>query len=114
MSAHAGELGSDDAAVVGLFQDSVVVVPQAEAQRLATLNDALADASTWGEFLDALDLADARDVVERTFDGTKPDRDAAFAPEDVAGFADGDWPTWPAAQMLRWLPADVQQLGSVE
>jgi hypothetical protein len=25
--------------------------------------------------------------------------------------ADGDWPSWPAAEMLDWVPKDIAQMG---
>jgi hypothetical protein len=108
-------LGGGDHAVVGVFQDGVVVLPREEAERLAVLNDALATASTWGQLLDAIDPRDAREAVELAFDDeTQLDRDAPFDAEEIGAFTDGDWPTWPAAAMLEWLPADVIALGRVE
>jgi hypothetical protein len=107
-------LARGDLAVIGVFQEQVVVLPREEAERLAVLNDALQAATTWGQLLDAIDARDAREAVELAFDDEEVDRDAPFDAEQIGAFTDGDWPTWPAGAMLEWLPADVVALGRVE
>ena len=38
-----------------------------------------------------------------------------FNPEEIWGLSDGDWPGWPAQEMLEWMPSPVQQaFGTVE
>ena len=34
---------------------------------------------------------------------------APFVPEHIWGYSDGDWPGWPAQEMLVWMPSPVQQ-----
>lgn len=42
---------------------------------------------------------------------TPPSDDSPFAPGDLLGYLDGDWPEWPATEQLSWMPAEVQALG---
>jgi hypothetical protein len=101
--------------LIDVFNDSLVVIPLGEARRLAALNDALQNSQTWGEFLDAVarDLATARELAAK-FGDELPAREDAFDPDDIYGFADGDWPAWPMQKMLDWLPESVQQLGTIQ
>lgn len=32
-----------------------------------------------------------------------------FSSEDVPGFCDGDWPTWPEQEALKWIPHNIQE-----
>jgi hypothetical protein len=101
--------------LIDVFNDSLVVIPRSEARRLATLNDALENARTWGEFLDAVrgDVATMRELAAK-FGEEVPAREVQFDPNDIYGFADGDWPVWPLQKMLEWLPDSMQQLGTVQ
>jgi hypothetical protein len=100
--------------ILGTAGDSLIVMPLAEARRLAALQKALWESRTWGELLsrvanDSKTLAHLRDLVE----GELPDAATAFSTDDIPGHADGDWPLWPAQAMLDWLPSSVQALGSI-
>jgi hypothetical protein len=98
--------------LIDSFNDSLVVIPREEARRLAALNNALEDSTTWGEFLDAVATDRVTlDQLEDKFDEL-PARDDPFDPDDIYGFSDGDWPAWPMAKMLDWLPPSVQALGT--
>ncbi len=100
--------------LIDSFNDSLVVIPRGEAERLAALNDALESSNTWGEFLDAVSVDRVTlDELSDKFDEL-PARDVPFDPNDICGFADGDWPAWPMAKMLDWLPASVQELGTLQ
>lgn len=100
--------------LIDSFNDSLVVIPRGEAQRLAALNDALESSNTWGEFLDAVSVDQVTlDELGDRFDEL-PARDGPFDPNDIYGFGDGDWPAWPMAKMLEWLPESVRNLGTVE
>jgi hypothetical protein len=35
--------------------------------------------------------------------------DDEFKPEQLPGFSDGDWPGWPAQEMLKWVPKKIQK-----
>ena len=37
-----------------------------------------------------------------------PLEDDPFSPEQIPGFCDGDWPAWPAQEMLDWVPESIQ------
>ncbi|KIQ20027.1 hypothetical protein, partial [Rhodococcus sp. MEB064] len=57
------------------------------------------------------------DVVERFADGETdlPADGEVFDLDTVPGHADGDWPAWPAREMLRDVPQSVrEQYGKVE
>lgn len=97
------------------FDRSLVVMPRSEARRLAALNEALERCMTWGEFVHAVaDDAATRRYLEDAFDNELPDADRPFDAEELPGFADGDWPTWPKQAMLEWLPNSVTSLGTIE
>jgi hypothetical protein len=92
----------------------LVFIPIAEAQRLALLNDALADASTWGEFLsDVANDVDTSAYLGSQYGKEPPGAGEEFDPADIPGFLSGDWPTWPKRAMLSNLPASVRALGIV-
>jgi len=101
--------------LIDTFDNGLVVVPLDEARRLAALNRALETCGTWGEFLRAV-AADPATLgyLEQAYDGELPEPSEAFDADDVPGFADGDWPTWPKRGMLEWLPGSVQALGTIE
>lgn len=37
-----------------------------------------------------------------------PPDGASFDPDSIPGYADGDWPAWPARDMLHWMPEEVK------
>lgn len=101
--------------LIDTFDGALVAIPRSEARRLAALNDALERSKSWGEFMNAVaDDAATRSYLEDAFDGDLPDADRPFNAEEVPGFADGDWPTWPQQAMLEWLPSSVEELGTIE
>lgn len=96
------------------FDGGLVVMPLGEARRLATLNDALEDSSTWGEFLKSVKGdADTKGYLARQYGAELPGGDDEFDAEEIPGFAEGDWPTWPKHAMLDWLPTSIQALGTI-
>lgn len=97
--------------VYGAPYDDLIFMPRERAQYLAAIHHALGTASTWGEFLRLLPEA-ARVEVEQWFTEDELERPAdghQFDRDDVPGVADGDWPGWPAQEMLSWVPKDIQQ-----
>jgi len=48
------------------------------------------------------------------FDDGLPAAQEPFDADELPGFAEGDWPTWPKQGMLEWLPPSVQELGTVK
>lgn len=100
--------------VIDTFDDSLVVMPLSEARRLAALNRALEDSSTWRELQAAIAEDPVTiDYLKDAYDGELPDAADPVDPEELPGFADGDWPLWPKRAMLDWLPASVVELGTV-
>jgi hypothetical protein len=98
-----------------VFDDGLVVMRLSEAHRLAELNDALELSSTWGEFLARVsDDRETTSYLREQYDGDLPAAQEPFDADEVPGFAEGDWPTWPKQGMLEWLPSPVQELGTVK
>jgi hypothetical protein len=99
--------------VFAIVDNGVIVIPMLEAQRLARLHKALAESSTWGEFLARV----VDDVTTTTYLASQygeelPGPADTFDATDIPGFLIGDWPTWPKRTMLRSLPASVIALGT--
>jgi hypothetical protein len=106
-----------DEIVYGALESGAVYIPRRYAEGLASLRTALAS-STWGELRRALS-PDAIDSIRERISDLEPDADGVepvvptdderFTPEVIWGFADGDWPAWPAQRMLDWVPVDIWQ-----
>ncbi|MDP9371073.1 MAG: hypothetical protein M3Q65_01170 [Chloroflexota bacterium] len=99
-----------------LWDDELVLLPLDTARYLATLREALTEAKTWGEFKARAPEGAYAEVVEMIADNadgdeefTEPAADTPFDPEDIPGYADGDWPLLPPQHMFDWLPEDLQQ-----
>jgi hypothetical protein len=101
--------------LVGIVDGDLIVMPLDEARRLAVLNDALENATTWGQFLSL--VARDHDTLAYIADRLGPDLPSEaedFDPEDIPGFAESEWPLWPKRGMLEWLPESVKVLGSIK
>jgi hypothetical protein len=102
------------AIVIGTVENDeleVVMMPQLEAESLARLHRALHGAATWGEFKRLAPREHYEDAVSRWMESKaeeEPAPDQAFDPHDIPGQSDGDWPAWPAQDMLAWVPEEVQ------
>jgi hypothetical protein len=89
----------------------LVFIPEDRAHDLVKVRDAIENARTWGEFRLLLperrwrEIADDYAPVEEE---PPPADDEPFAADAVPGYIDGDWPEWPAQQMLDWMPQDIQ------
>ena len=56
----------------------------------------------------------ARRVYEQMGVAEQHAGDEAFDANTIWGYQDGDWPEWPAQDMIQWVPESVQQqFGSV-
>lgn len=65
---------------------------------------------TWGELREIMPARFVEELIW-TFHGEGlflPEDDDAFEPDMIPGHAGGDWPSWPAQEMLEWMPSDVQ------
>ncbi|NIL81087.1 hypothetical protein [Rhodococcoides kroppenstedtii] len=100
--------------VYGDVDGALVFIPKARAEQLSVLQS---DFATWGDAKRKLSPDTWAGVVER-FDAGEADVPADDEPYDldaVPGHADGDWPAWPARDMLRDVPASVcEKFGRVE
>ena len=112
----------DRSLVFGIYRNNneIVFIPRRDAEALAAVRQALA-APTWGDFKQAAPDRHYRELVELYRHATEPPRGTeppptdAFPGQDLPWVADGDWPPFPATQMLDWVPAGIQQqFGRIE
>ncbi|MBY6350823.1 MULTISPECIES: hypothetical protein [Rhodococcoides] len=100
--------------VYGDVDDALIFIPRARAEQLASLRS---DFATWGDAKRCLG-PDAWAVVVEQFaagESEVPADDEPYDLDAVPGHADGDWPAWPARDMLRDVPASVcEMFGRVE
>src|SRR5262245_6859489 len=97
--------------IYGTPFDDLIFMPRERAENLAAIHHALSIATTWGEFFRLLP-EDARAEVEWWYVEDELEQPAdghPFGHDDVPGVADGDWPGWPAQEMLSWVPDNIQQ-----
>lgn len=91
--------------VIGIVDEtSIDCIPEEQFLGLA----ALRTCKTWGELRRAEPDFVRNEVEARYADPDSiPGDDIRLDLYDIPGAADGDWP-WPAADMLDWLPKDIQ------
>jgi len=101
--------------VYGERAGQLIFVPTPLAQRLTTLRQAIQSASTWGELKELLPQDNYQEIasmltewceLEETF---QPEGGEPFEGSKIPGYDDGDWPEWPAQEMLSWMPQELQQ-----
>ncbi len=116
-------MGSDSSAerslVYGTRQDTaegLVFVAEDRARDLAATWAAVNGAKTWGEFRDQVPRAyEAIAEGWQENDELAPLPDEPFEAARIPGMDDGDWPGWPAQEMLTWMPDAVKRrFGRVE
>ena len=104
--------------VYGSPDEDLIFIPKELAKRLASIHTAVQSADTWGDLKARLPEAIYDEIInllEECYEDTDegpdlpPQATDAFDAEDIPGFADGDWPEWPAQEMLSWVPKDAQQ-----
>lgn len=99
--------------VIGAFDGGLVVVDLDEARRLAALNEALAQPSTWGDFLwSTADDEATLSYLTSHYDGGLPETDDIFDANEVPGFTEGTRPPFPKTRFGE-LPESVMRLGSM-
>lgn len=67
--------------------------------------------ATWGAARNDLKSSRWEEIVEKyaDFEIDIPSDDEAFDLDDIPGFADGDWPEWPAQLMLEFVPGSIAE-----
>ncbi|WP_315773547.1 hypothetical protein [Rhodococcoides kroppenstedtii] len=100
--------------VYGSIDGALIFMPTVRAEELSILRSGFA---TWGDAEQNLNSDTWAGVVEQ-FDAGEvnvPADDEPYDLDAVPGHADGDWPAWPARDMLRDVPASVrEEFGRVE
>jgi hypothetical protein len=90
----------------GIANRELVFIPRTRAFELATLQRAVTESKTWGEFQRAIPpkvYAEIIEDIDRDINASDP-----FDPCEV-GYCEGDWPGWPAQEMLDWVPQDIKK-----
>ena len=93
---------------------SLVFVPEARARVLAEVVDAWWASGTWGELRERLERAGVADEFLVPFDypdGYQADDEEIDEGQKEESTGDGDWPGWPGAEQLNWMPQDVIDMG---
>lgn len=88
-------------------EDYLVLIPRERAAELAEIHAAVQTSRSWEEFRSRIPEQEWNELLgvlqENENELSEPfDRDA------VPGYADGDWPDWPAQRMLDWVPEPVR------
>lgn len=102
------------AVVYGEWFESLVFIPEKRAKDLAEVVDAWWNSSTWGEFRRRVE---ARGITEEFLypfeypEGFPGDNEPLTDHQKEAYTGDGDWPAWPAAEMLDWVPQEIADMG---
>ncbi len=96
--------------------DGLVLLTRDAALERATLWKALNTARTWEEFRSMLSEQRYEEAVERVNENYEqpkkenwlhPAPNAVFDTRQIDGHPDGDWPEWPAQEMLDWIPEEI-------
>lgn len=86
------------------------------AESVNRVHTALRDATTWGELAAMVSPDEYAEILDNNdLRPTDVRADEPFdAERDVAGYADGDYPTWLQRVALGWFPAElVEKYGMV-
>src|SRR5919107_6311312 len=113
------EQARQDDIVYGEVTDSLVFIPKEEAIELGQVYKALRTANTWGEFKERSPTDKYKEAVEFAWEvleeegavsenNKEPDAEAEFDPDHHLGYENMDWPSWPAQNMLDWVPEEIQ------
>jgi hypothetical protein len=98
--------------VYGVAWGQLIFIPRNRAEELAATYTAINNSETWGDFQDRVPAYIYRQAVERLEWGLgviQPPNYREFDPEEINGFSDGEWPSWPAQEMTLWFPREVWQ-----
>ena len=88
--------------------DFLVFAERHRAESVARIRTACEEATTWGEFRDALKAEEFLEVLENLGeDPSDIDPSAAFSGDHVPGHTDGTYPEWLQQTMLEWIPAEL-------
>jgi hypothetical protein len=100
--------------VYGKSANQLLFIPERRAQYLAKVKAAIFGAKTWAE-LERLAPRKAYREIRRgnresgQLEPHEMRGDARFDWETMTDVYDGDYPGWPAQEMLDWMPADIQR-----
>ncbi|HSF47556.1 MAG TPA: hypothetical protein VLA73_04265, partial [Burkholderiales bacterium] len=110
-----------DDLVVGVDpNDGLVLISRGDAEALAQKWSAVRQAKSWGELRELCPNAYAelaqmevdRDDLEQIM---TPNDSEPFDADQINAICDGNWPEWPASDMLDWLPDDLcEELGEIQ
>lgn len=94
----------------GVIEDyGAVFIPTERAADLAALRAVVFSARCWGDLHKSLSAPLFEEALEVCWDEDEPppDDDTEFCADSVGTISDGDWPGWPAQEMLSWMPKEI-------
>jgi len=100
--------------VYGEHAGGLVFIREPRARQLAAVVDAWWTSSTWGEFRTRVEAHGPADEMLAYFgypDDYPPDDEPLTDEQKDSYTQDGDWPAWPAAEMLDWVPREIARMG---
>jgi len=103
--------------VYGMTAWGLLFIPRSRAERLAAIHSALRHSKTWGDFRAKMPRVICQEVMRGIQEnvGRFPRNAERFDSGLLPGFCDGDWPAFPAQEMLRWVPQAIQSgFGEIE
>jgi hypothetical protein len=88
------------------IDESLVFIERQTAEELAASHAAWNPPQTWGD-LRAKIAPDHFDELCRLYDEDEPDQNALLDVNEFDAYVNGNWPGWPAQDMLAWVPQEV-------
>lgn len=88
----------------------VVFADPERAEQIAAIHEAIRSATSWGEFIRQMPSGELEDLLASTFDDEgepRPGDDDPFSGEQLAGWSDGDYPSWLQQEQGDILPQRV-------
>lgn len=103
-----GRLTRSEKLVYGTVGGDLVFVEHGLAEELCAIHRGFL---TWGDAQRTLSSSRWNAIMSSLDDAeiTRPSDPDRCELDVVPGFADGDWPEWPAKLMLDWMPSDIAE-----
>jgi hypothetical protein len=97
--------GADEKRIIyGQVEDYLVALPAARVGELAALNRALRESKTWGQLRANVPVDEFDRILELSGDAETADEAPFKIESSIPSWYDGDYPPWPAQEMLARLP----------
>jgi hypothetical protein len=97
---------NDETIVYGEVDWHLVALPLARVEELTALVRGFRASKTWGQLRANLPQEDFELLLENSGEEDPPDGDSVD-PEKLVGSLEGNYPPWPAQEMLNRLPGSI-------